>query len=1074
MTSKRIAQTNQQQKSEKPQGSGILQRTAVRSVSDTGVQLHEQEALALSNSAFSKDFSQVPISRTTSQPIMAKQMVSPVVQQKNTPASEQYGEGQAIQQKEMSEEPSEGIGASGVQKVNKTGLSDNLKAGIENLSGMSMDDVKVHYNSSKPAQLQALAYTQNTDIHVSSGQEKHLAHEAWHVVQQKQGRVKPTLQMKGVQINDDEGLEREADVMGEKALQRKSLDMIQKEATTQVATEEQRERETLIPCVTSQRSPILSLTIQRKIILGDRLLGNDGKKLDIINMLIIHPVSINELLALRPQLNNDEFFKNIRDLSPELKESIKNVSIKKESINPEEVASTNNLVADEAINIILQKEIFKDLQNQVNDKLLEFYNQVGIEPPSDTPVKKTEDKHILIPSDPRTNLYSVEKLNTILSEWYTNPETINFSNKEELFEVLFRQMTQQANAEIIKDIKESEKYPTIGSIEWRSEIDYAKNSLIDELDELVESLGSDKNTKDLINESLEATERGNFVTKLKEINNEFSACESLKTLSQAYDKYEQHFDQVNKQSEIDIKEAKKLKLEDKDQDAVRVKISAVSLLQGVVNNIEIILEKMSLILGLKDGEEMTTVEAIAQIVKSIKSILFVVQTATAQEAGRDSKQEDRYPVATGTLYYAGPKPPLTLHKKVQGVLVESEVLKKIKISYHKLVKTLSGNDLNDYTHSYLGQYDTRNYIYIRHGVPVTSELIEKVYLELQNPGLKATPENIKKLQELLGITGLKNGEDLLSLTTDIKPPAANVAYTVGTVTNLPKMYDYLKTHFPKILPKTPQNILFEKAAKRRDRGKGQLSAMGSTNAAGYALVLAYIRENNLASDLIYSKPFLTSTEEVKKTGWEWLHIRSAGLGGATDATNLVVGTHAANSHMIPFEHQVKELASLATPDMPFEVKWDATNTAPGYAETISIQWAARNGLYNEDKKVFLPPVPWEDKMKAVFNPVNGQVFDKMQRDLDWQSIILLTSEAKKALFDFATSQNSDISTFTLERKKAAVSVLSRVIHMSKEQLKQTIQVLCEYDPPQAKKAADWLETNAMSINKAITDSLNTV
>jgi hypothetical protein len=66
--------------------------------------------------------------------------------------------------------------------------------------------------------LQSHAYAQGTDIHLASGQEKHLPHEAWHVVQQKQGRVKPTLQMKGaVNINDDAGLEKEADVMGAKA-----------------------------------------------------------------------------------------------------------------------------------------------------------------------------------------------------------------------------------------------------------------------------------------------------------------------------------------------------------------------------------------------------------------------------------------------------------------------------------------------------------------------------------------------------------------------------------------------------------------------------------------------------------------------------------------------------------------------------------------------------------------------------------------------------------------------------------------------------------------------------------------
>lgn len=105
------------------------------------------------------------------------------------------------------------------KQENNTGLPDNLKSGVENLSGYSLNDVNVHYNSSKPAQLEAHAYAQGTDIHVAPGQEKHLPHEAWHVVQQKQGRVKPTRQLKGTtNINDDSGLEKEADVMGAKAL----------------------------------------------------------------------------------------------------------------------------------------------------------------------------------------------------------------------------------------------------------------------------------------------------------------------------------------------------------------------------------------------------------------------------------------------------------------------------------------------------------------------------------------------------------------------------------------------------------------------------------------------------------------------------------------------------------------------------------------------------------------------------------------------------------------------------------------------------------------------------------------
>ena len=106
-----------------------------------------------------------------------------------------------------------------VPRPNNTGMPDNLKSGIESLSGFSMDDVRVHYNSSKPATVQALAYTQGTDIHVAPGQEKHLPHEAWHVAQQMAGRVSPTTNINGMPVNDNAALEHEADVMGEKAVQ---------------------------------------------------------------------------------------------------------------------------------------------------------------------------------------------------------------------------------------------------------------------------------------------------------------------------------------------------------------------------------------------------------------------------------------------------------------------------------------------------------------------------------------------------------------------------------------------------------------------------------------------------------------------------------------------------------------------------------------------------------------------------------------------------------------------------------------------------------------------------------------
>ncbi len=105
-----------------------------------------------------------------------------------------------------------------LQAKNNTGLPDNLKSGMENLSGMSLNHVKVHYNSPKPAAVQAHAFAQGSDIHVGSGQEKHLPHELGHVVQQAQGRVKPTTTVNGMPVNDSSSLENEATVMGDRAL----------------------------------------------------------------------------------------------------------------------------------------------------------------------------------------------------------------------------------------------------------------------------------------------------------------------------------------------------------------------------------------------------------------------------------------------------------------------------------------------------------------------------------------------------------------------------------------------------------------------------------------------------------------------------------------------------------------------------------------------------------------------------------------------------------------------------------------------------------------------------------------
>jgi hypothetical protein len=103
--------------------------------------------------------------------------------------------------------------------ASRSGLPEGLKAGVEALSGVGMGDVRRPPHNPPPAKLGALAFAKGSDIHLAPGQESHLPHEAWHVVQQAQGRARPTAQLKqGLSVNDDPALEREADAMGTSAL----------------------------------------------------------------------------------------------------------------------------------------------------------------------------------------------------------------------------------------------------------------------------------------------------------------------------------------------------------------------------------------------------------------------------------------------------------------------------------------------------------------------------------------------------------------------------------------------------------------------------------------------------------------------------------------------------------------------------------------------------------------------------------------------------------------------------------------------------------------------------------------
>jgi hypothetical protein len=108
----------------------------------------------------------------------------------------------------------------------KTELPEDIKSKMEGSFGTDFSDVKIHKDSKSSKDLNAKAYTQGNNIHFSPGEfqpqnkqgQELIGHELAHVVQQSDGRVKGSdINEKGLSVNDDPGLEKEADEMGKKA-----------------------------------------------------------------------------------------------------------------------------------------------------------------------------------------------------------------------------------------------------------------------------------------------------------------------------------------------------------------------------------------------------------------------------------------------------------------------------------------------------------------------------------------------------------------------------------------------------------------------------------------------------------------------------------------------------------------------------------------------------------------------------------------------------------------------------------------------------------------------------------------
>ncbi len=188
---------------------------------------------------------------------------------------------------------------------------------------------------------------------------------------------------------------------------------------------------------------------------------------------------------------------------------------------------------------------------------------------------------------------------------------------------------------------------------------------------------------------------------------------------------------------------------------------------------------------------------------------------------------------------------------------------------------------------------------------------------------KATPKVAKEKSgplQILGKSYNSNGlkkKDKKELLTDVDEPLNNIF--------------------------TPQNVSFTNTPAGKDRGLGQYANMNNTNAAGYA--------------------WLLDVPGAESQRWEWLHVRGAGIGGATDSTNLVAGTRDANTQMIPFESNIRALATAVGNNKDkysrLQVKWSVTTQIATHAYNwIRIAWVLfkKNGNIQTEGEAYFQPL----------------------------------------------------------------------------------------------------------------------
>ncbi len=111
-------------------------------------------------------------------------------------------------------------------QFNKGGdMPAKVQSKMENSLEEDFSNVTIHKNSESATAMGAQAYAQGNNVHFAPGKynpettkgQELLGHELTHVKQQRAGKVKPTKQTERFALNDDQGLENEAEKMGAQA-----------------------------------------------------------------------------------------------------------------------------------------------------------------------------------------------------------------------------------------------------------------------------------------------------------------------------------------------------------------------------------------------------------------------------------------------------------------------------------------------------------------------------------------------------------------------------------------------------------------------------------------------------------------------------------------------------------------------------------------------------------------------------------------------------------------------------------------------------------------------------------------